>query len=81
MVDCVPHFQKNDQSKIVKKCSFPITGCNEADLIVTELGVFDFPNGELTLEEIAPEIDPEELKELTDADFKISGNLRKILDR
>jgi len=74
----MPYFQKNGQSKIVKKCSLPITGFNEADLIVTELGVFDFPSGELTLEEIAPEINLEELKALTDANFKISGNLKKM---
>lgn len=72
------HFQKDGTSKIVKKCGFPITGNNEADLIVTELGVFDFPDGKLTLEEIAPEISVEELVSLTDAEFKISGKLKKM---
>lgn len=75
----MPHFLKNGRSKIVKQCSYPITGCNEADLIVTELGVFDFPDNKLTLEEIAPEIELEELVALTEAHFEISQNL-KIMD-
>lgn len=74
----MPHFQKNGKSKIVKNCSYPITGYNEADLIVTELAVFDFSNGELTLKEIAPEISLEEMIRLTDANFKVSDDLKKM---
>lgn len=74
----MPHFQKTGKSKIVKNCSYPITGYNEADLIVTELAVFDFSNGELTLKEIAPEISLEEMIRLTDANFKVSDDLKEM---
>ncbi|WP_022669143.1 3-oxoacid CoA-transferase subunit B [Desulfospira joergensenii] len=74
----MPHFQKNGQSKIVESCTFPITGLHEADLIVTELGVFDFPGGFLTLEEIAPELDVHTLRSVTRAEFRISDQLRPM---
>ena len=75
----MPHFQKNGKSKIVKRCSYPITGRNEADLVVTELGVFDFPDGKLRLKEIAPEIDLKELVSLTDADFIIPQAVKILI--
>ncbi|MDI3533776.1 MAG: acetate CoA/acetoacetate CoA-transferase beta subunit [Thermosediminibacterales bacterium] len=68
---------QNGKPKILKKCKLPITGLGELDMLVTELAVFFF-DGQLILEEIAPEIDIDTLKKLTEAEFKISPNLKKI---
>ncbi|PIE66180.1 MAG: succinyl-CoA--3-ketoacid-CoA transferase [Desulfobacterales bacterium] len=72
------HFQKNGASKIVKKCTYPVTGCGLADMIVTELGVFRFPEGKLTLTEIAPEIDINQLIQLTEAHFHVPDDVREM---
>lgn len=41
------HFSKNGESKLVKKCSLPLTGKNVVDYIVTDIGVFKpVPNKE-----------------------------------
>jgi len=34
------HFSKDGSSKLVKKCTLPLTGKNVVDLVVTECGVF-----------------------------------------
>ncbi len=72
------HFQKSGASKIVKTCSYPVTGCGLADMIVTELGVFSYPDGKLTLTEIAPEISVDELAELTEARFHVADDLKEM---
>src|SRR5215472_3527510 len=42
------------KSKIVKRCTLPLTSIRPVDLVVTEMAVVGFPNGRATLLEIAP---------------------------
>jgi 3-oxoacid CoA-transferase B subunit len=73
------HVTRDGGSKLVKRCTMPITGFSEVDLVVTELGVFYFREGGLVLEEIAPEISEEELSTLTEARFTVSENLKTMV--
>lgn len=38
------HFSKDGESKLVKKCTLPLTGFKVVDLVITEMGLFR-PNG------------------------------------
>jgi len=76
VIVAMQHTTKNGKPKIVKKCSLPITGIGEADMIVTEYAVFVRENGKLVLEQIAPEITIDILSCITEADFKVSENLK-----
>ncbi len=69
------HNTKDGKPKILQKCTLPITGFSEVDMVVTELGVFCFESGQLILKEIAPEVTVETLKSLTEAKFEISKDL------
>ena len=73
------HNGSDGRPKLVKACSLPITGFHEADFVITELGVFRFIDGVLTLEEIAPEIDLTRLTELTEAPFVTAADI-KVMD-
>jgi acetate CoA/acetoacetate CoA-transferase beta subunit len=42
------------KSKIVQKCSLPLTSSRPVDLVVTDLAVIGFPGGRITLLETAP---------------------------
>jgi acetate CoA/acetoacetate CoA-transferase beta subunit len=64
--------------KILKKCTLPLTAVKEVDLIVTEMGVFDYQNG-LTLIEIAPDVTVEDIQKVTEANFSVSDNLKQML--
>lgn len=75
VIIAMQHTTKNGQPKIVKKCSLPITGIGEADMIVTEYGLFRYEEGKLVLKEIAPEITVEVLSCITEAEFKVSADL------
>lgn len=70
------HCSKDGKPKILKKCTFPLTGSEVVDLIITELAVFQVSKDGLMLLEIEPNITIDELKEKTDADFKVSENLK-----
>lgn len=71
VVIAMQHTSKNGKPKLVKQCTLPITGLGEADMVVTEYGVFVFDKGRLILREIAPEITLDELRAITDADFDL----------
>jgi len=53
--------------KIVKTCTLPLTSVRPVDLIVTELAVIAFPNGEPTLLETAPGVSVAQVVAATEA--------------
>lgn len=56
-------------SKIVPTCTLPLTAMNAVDMIITELAVFRFLNGHLTLTELMPGATLEEVQAKTAARF------------
>lgn len=74
------HTDKDGNSKILKKCTLPITGYAEVDVIVTEYAMFYFEDGQLVLKAIAPEVTVEEVKNITEASFVVDDNLKTLLD-
>jgi 3-oxoacid CoA-transferase B subunit len=60
-----------DQSKLVKKCSLPLTGSKVVNKIITDLGEFEFRPDGLTLTTLAPGVAVEEVKAKTEAALKI----------
>lgn len=71
------HLSKK-QIKIVKKCSLPLTASAEVDLIITERCVFEVTKDGLLMTEINPFFTLEDIKNSTEADFKISENLKNM---
>ena len=71
------HVAKDGSSKIVQKCSLPLTGARVVSTIITDLCVFevDRKEGSLTLTELAPGVEVEEVQRKTDAKFRIAKNL------
>src|SRR3954452_19008842 len=63
------------KSKIVRECSLPLTSIRAVDLVVTELAIIAFPNGEATLMETAPEVSVADVVAATDADLILPDNV------
>eukprot|EP00331_Platyophrya_macrostoma_P004408 CAMPEP_0176425152 /NCGR_PEP_ID=MMETSP0127-20121128/11236_1 /TAXON_ID=938130 /ORGANISM="Platyophrya macrostoma, Strain WH" /LENGTH=495 /DNA_ID=CAMNT_0017806293 /DNA_START=44 /DNA_END=1531 /DNA_ORIENTATION=+ len=61
--------------KILKECALPITGKGIVDVLITEMAVFRFVNGEMILEDIAEGLSLEDIKKNTGAEFKVKNNL------
>jgi len=67
IVVLMDHANKAGESKLLKKCSLPLTGQAVVDRIITNLGVFDVVEGGLKVVELASEVTMDEVREKTEA--------------
>jgi 3-oxoadipate CoA-transferase, beta subunit len=67
LIVCMEHTTKEGAPKIVRECTYPLTGLACVDTIVTDLAVIDVKPEGLVLREIAPGWDIEDLRKLTGA--------------
>ncbi|APA63722.1 3-oxoacid CoA-transferase [Maribacter sp. 1_2014MBL_MicDiv] len=63
------HTDRDGGSKVVENCTLPITDFSCVDMLITELAVFKFIDGQLTLIEILPGSTLKEVREKTEAKF------------
>lgn len=77
IVVATEHVAKDGSPKIVQQCELPLTGAKVVSTIITDLCVFqvDRKKGKLTLTELAPGVDVEEVKAKTAAKFTVAENL------
>ncbi|KAK4139676.1 mitochondrial succinyl-CoA:3-ketoacid coenzyme A transferase 1 [Dichotomopilus funicola] len=80
IVVATEHVAKDGTSKVVHTCSLPLTGAKVVSTIITDLCVFevDRKQGTLTLTEIAPGVEVEEVKSKTDAAFTVASDLKSM---
>jgi len=65
-------------SKIVKKCTLPITAMRPVDLLVTELAVIGFPGGRATLLETGPGASVSQVVAATEAELVIPDHVPEM---
>ena len=65
------HTAKDGSSKVLKRCSLPLTGKKVVDLIITDLAVIEVTPQGLQLKERAPDITVDHIREATEADLLI----------
>src|ERR1700730_11120591 len=69
LIVCMEHTTKEGAPKIVRECSYPLTGLACVTTIVTDLAVVDVTPEGLTLREVAPGWTAGEVQQLTEAKF------------
>lgn len=69
VVVVMQHTDKSGQSKLLKKCTLPLTGLGCVHKVVTNLGVFEIKGQKLKVIELAPGVSQDILKKYTDADL------------
>ncbi len=78
LIVCMEHTTKEDTPKIVKNCTYPLTGLNCVDTVVTDLAVIDITPAGLALREIAPGWTVEELQKITGAPLLVKSTVAGI---
>jgi 3-oxoadipate CoA-transferase beta subunit len=78
LIVCMEHTTKEGAPKIVRQCTYPLTGLACVDTIVTDLAVIDVRPEGLMLREIAPGWSMEELQKLTGAPLRSLGRAPEI---
>ncbi|MDA9312144.1 3-oxoacid CoA-transferase subunit B [Vicingaceae bacterium] len=72
------HTNKARESKILKKCSLPLTGVNCVTKVVTNLAVLEVKGGAFHLLERAPGVSVDEIKNATEGELIISGEIPEM---
>ena len=66
------------KSKIMRQCTLPLTSACPVDLVVTEMAVISFPDGQATLTETAPGVTVGEVIEATEAELIVSPDVKQM---
>lgn len=69
LIITMTHTDRNGNPKIVPECTLPLTALQAVDKVITDLAVFSFPSGKLTLVELLSGATVEEVRAKTDAQF------------
>jgi 3-oxoacid CoA-transferase subunit B len=78
IIVAMQHVNKANESKLLKKCSLPLTGVRCVKKIVTELAVLDVTPEGFKLLERAPGISVEQIKNATEGRLIIEGNIPEM---
>lgn len=71
IVVIMDHTNKYGESKVKQSCSLPLTGKAVVDLLVTDLAVFSYEDGQMTLIELQEGVTLEDVKQATEARFRV----------
>jgi 3-oxoacid CoA-transferase len=69
LIVTLTHADPDGTSKIVPKCTLPLTAIGVVDMVISELAVFKYIEGKLTLIELMPNATLEEVRAKTKAKF------------
>ena len=72
------HVNKAGESKILKKCTLPLTGVGCVKKVVTELAVLEITPKGFKLLERAPGVSVEDIIKATEADLIIEGEIPEM---
>src|SRR5579862_1353628 len=74
VVVVMEHCEKSGASKVLHRCSLPLTGARVVDLLVTDLAVFEIDRkaGRTRLSELATGVSLDEVRAKTEAAFEVA---------
>lgn len=78
IIVAMEHTDRDNNPKIVNNCSFPLTGRGCVSMIVTDIAVIVVSENHLTLLEVAPEWNVQDVQQLTEPKLHISPDLAEI---
>ena len=78
VIVAMEHTDRNGASKIVRECTYPLTGRECVGLIVTDIAVLEVSAEGLVLKEVAPDWDAASVQQETDARLIVSPDLTEI---
>ena len=69
LIVTMTHCDRNGNSKVVQKCSLPLTARNAVDILITDLAVFNFDDSGMRLVKLLPGVTEDEVREKTTAKY------------
>ena len=78
VIVAMEHTTRSGEPKIVKKCTYPLTGRRVVNMIITDLAVIEVTADGLLLKEVAPSTVPEEVQVLTGPRLNLADDLKEM---
>ena len=78
VIVAMQHRDKAGNSKILKKCTLPLTGTHCVHRVVTDMAVLDLTKEGFLLKEIAPGFTVDDIKAASEAPLRIDPEIREI---
>lgn len=78
VIVAMQHTDKSGASKLLKKCTLPLTGVNCIDRVVTDLGVIDVTDEGFLLREYAPGLTANDVVKATEAPLRIAADVQEM---
>ena len=72
------HTNRAGESKLLKKCSLPLTGVNCVKKVITNLALLEVTNGGFKLLERAPGVSVDEIKAATEGTLIVEGDIPEM---
>lgn len=79
IIVAMQHTSKDGQSKLLKKCTLPLTGVNCIKKVVTDLAVLDITEDGFVLLERAPGVSVEDIRNATEGRLVINGEIPEMV--
>ncbi len=78
VIVAMEHTDPQGKPKVLRECSFPLTGSRCVSLIVTDVAVIEVTPSGLLLREVAPGWAPREVQEITEPRLAIALDLKEM---
>ncbi len=78
LIIAMNHVTKDNQPRIVKKCSYELTAVECVKLVVTDIAVIEVTKKGMVLKEFAPSWTPAEVQELTEPKLIVAPDCKEI---
>lgn len=78
IIVAMQHTNKVGESKLLKKCTLPLTGTNCIKKVVTDLAVLEVSENGFVLKEKAPGVSVEEIRKATEGKLIIEGDIPEM---
>jgi len=78
VIVAMEHLARNGAFKVVRECSFPLTGRACVDLVITDLAVIEITPEGLVLRETAPGVSAEQVQQASEPELIIPEDLKEM---
>ncbi|MDO8749595.1 MAG: 3-oxoacid CoA-transferase subunit B [Dehalococcoidia bacterium] len=78
LIVAMEHTDPRGKPKVLRECSFPLTGSRCVSLIVTDVAVIEVTPSGLLLREVAPGWTPKEVQEITEPRLALAASLKEM---
>ena len=71
LIVTMTHCARDGSSKVVRACTLPLTARDVVDVLITDLAIFRFRDGQMVLEGLLPGATPEDVAASTEAEYRV----------